>query len=173
VINNFGELGNEIVALLARYCSLDPEVIKDNQKLAVGYLLMEYLEPILHDLYFLERSMLPLLVELADTCSIDDVQSPISILFKLISTSFDSDTLKLLIQNLMQIVCRKLFEVKLYAETSDYYQIDNNFEAFARVVFAVLSNDRAKSAWLQSPYLFDDLEMMYSCHLMSQDEWKE
>ena len=64
-------------------------------------------------------------------------------------------------------------EVRLYVRRDEHYKFDNDFETFGKVIFSLLHHDRIRAAWLQSPYLFDDLEMIYSCHMLSQEEWKK
>ena len=33
--------------------------------------------------------------------------------------------------------------------------------------------ERFKAVWLQSPYLFEDLEMIYNLNLLTKSEWTE
>ena len=43
---------------------------------------------------------------------------------------------------------------------------------YLTIVHEVLKRERFKSAWLQSPYFYGDLERLYSLHLPTSEEWK-
>jgi len=44
---------------------------------------------------------------------------------------------------------------------------------YLSVVYEMVSRDKFKAAWLQSPYFCTDLELLYSLHLLTTQEWKD
>lgn len=46
------------------------------------------------------------------------------------------------------------------------------YMGYLTIIHEILKRDRFKSAWLQSPYFFGDLELLYSLHLPTSEEWK-
>ena len=74
----------------------------------------------------------------------------------------------------MQSVCRKLMEQRLEKTKMFEQDIPNQTQdSLFQIIEQILQRERFKAAWLQSPYLFEDLEMIYSLHLITKTEWQE
>ena len=133
-----------------------------DERMAVGCTIFEYLLPMTEDAYVME-----VFVDfLIGTMSNKDQAETI---INLIDLSVSNEQIKLLIKDLMQILARKLLQQKpeKFQERND-----KDINCF-KLIEKILKNERFKAAWLQSPYLFEDLEMIYGLHLLTKSEWQD
>ena len=61
IVNNFQTTGDDILGYLNKYRKALQKGASSNAVLAMGSLMLEYLEPILQDAYFMEKNFLPFL----------------------------------------------------------------------------------------------------------------
>ena len=64
----------------------------------------------------------------------------------------------------MEICCRKLVTQTM---TNSFTYMN-----YLTVACEIVSRDAFRAAWLQSPHFYSDIELMYSLHLLTTQEWK-
>ena len=89
------------------------------------------------------------------------------VVFRVYLLSFDDEYLKKWTAKLMKSCCKKLLQQPMTSTTNSF-----TYMGYLTIVHEILKRDRFKSAWLQSPYFFGDLERLYSLHLPTFEEWK-
>ncbi len=88
----------------------------------------------------------------------------VEVTYKVFDISFNDEYLAKWVMHLMHNVCRKIVKHPL----SSNYSLINHLG----VVVHILQRPRFMTAWLMSPYFYQDLELIYSLHLMTTQEWK-
>ena len=165
VINSFNDCGIQLMDFfrdfVVGYCSPKGANISIDEKLSVGCLLVEYLMPIMQNTYYMDTQVIRFLSELVHLKKTD----LIDVAYKVFDLCFNDDYITKWVTSLMTNLSVKIIQQPIDSS----YDLSN----YLGVVLCILTRPRFKAAWLQSPYFFQDLELMYSLHLMSKDEWKD
>ena len=117
--------------------------------------------PYMEDAYYLEAQVLAFLTELIT------IKKPaiLEAVFHMYSLSFNDEFIKKFVSNLVHCCGKKLIQQGMRS--------DFESSIYLAVIYEICSRDRFKAAWLQSPYFCQDLEMMYSLHLLTTEEWQK
>ena len=85
--------------------------------------------------------------------------------FKVFNIMFSDEYLSRWVALLVQACCKRLVQKPLTSHHA--------YENYVGVILLILARPRYKAAWLDSPYFYTDLEMLYSLHLLTTQEWRD